>query len=329
MGAPVFHAHDRPSRLGKHPNRRPGGGKGVVSGLFDSRVRPLSNTGMYGATRYTDHDNYSARVMMKHQRDGRTVARENELRILRALHRFGWLRTRDLAGLCWSRWEFRPIQPPRVGPLHPNASALRMSQRTLARLLKARLVLQGRGPEGSTIYALSEGGVRVLQSIGVVAMSGKDLVRRFSTAYYRHRCIANQIAISAIVQGYRVSTEREIARGLWLGGETGFEGKRPDILIRNGNRLWWVEVERSRKNAKEYQALLSWLSKVLQDKNRIGGSKLLPPGQVWDSLIFICTSAFEKKLRRDLENIGWNQNGINMLISFENALYILEETLFY
>ena len=299
-----------------------------MSRLFDPRVQPPSNMGVYGATRYTDHDNYSERVMTNNQRDGRKVARENELRILRALHRFGWLRTRDLACLCWSRWGFKPIQLPRIGPMHPTASALRMSQRTLARLLKARLVLQGRGVEGSTIYALSEGGVRLLQSIGVAAMSGKDLVRRFSTAYYRHRYITNQIAIAGIVQGYRVATEREIARGLWIGGEAGIEGKRPDVLLRNGNRLWWVEVERSRKNAKEYQALLSWLSKVLKDKNGNESSKIFPQGQVLESLIFICTTAFENKLRRDLENLGCLQYKINMLISFENTLYILEETLF-
>ena len=63
-----------------------------------------------------------------------------------------------------------------------------------------------------------------------------------------------------MVQGYRISTEREIAQGAWLGGKAGIAGKRPDVVIRNGSRVWLVEVERSRKNAKEYAALLSWLA---------------------------------------------------------------------
>ena len=36
--------------------------------------------------------------------DGRVAARDNELRVLRALHRFGWLRTRDIAALVWLIW---------------------------------------------------------------------------------------------------------------------------------------------------------------------------------------------------------------------------------
>lgn len=262
------------------------------------------------------------------KKDGRQIARENETRVLRALHRFGWLRTRDLAALCWRRWASRPSGPPSVGLTPPTASALRMAQRTMRRLRDARLVITGQGPDGSVIYALSEGGARALKDAGVTAISGKDLVRGFSAAYYRHRSISNQIAISGMVQGYRASTEREIAQGLWLGGEAGIAGKRPDVLLRSGNQLWWVEVEKSRKNAKDYKALLIWLGKVLQDSTRRDGSRLLPPGQVWGRLIFICTPAFESKLRRDLEDLGWTRRQVDMLSCFESALYTFEDTLF-
>ena len=262
------------------------------------------------------------------RKDGRQVARENEARVLRALHRFGWLRTRDLAALCWRRWAFRPSGTPGVGPTLPTTSAVRMAQRTMRRLRDARQVITARGPDGSCLYALSEGGARALEDAGVTAISGKDLVRNYSSAYYRHRCIANEIAISGMVQGFRASTEREIAQGLWLGGEAGIAGKRPDVLLRSGDRVHWVEVERSRKNAEDYKALLVWLGKVLQDSTRRDGARLLGPGQVWGRLIFICTPAFEVKLRKDLAGAGWTAKQVDALSSFESALYSFEDTLF-
>lgn len=261
-------------------------------------------------------------------KDGRQIAHENETRVLRALHRFGWLRTRDLAALCWRRWASKPSGPPGLGPTLPTASAVRMTQRTLCRLRDARLVIAGQGPDGAVIYALSEGGARVMKEAGVTARSGKDLVRGFSAAHYRHRCISDQVAISGIVQGFRASTEREVAQGLWLGGGAGIEGKRPDVLLRSRNQVWWVEVERSRKNARDYKALLDWLTKVLNDSTRRDGSRLFGPGLAWGHVIFICTPAFEAKLRRDLQASGWTQQQIDALVCFESALYRFEETLF-
>lgn len=260
--------------------------------------------------------------------DGRQIAHENEARVLRALHRFGWLRTRDLAALCWRRWASKPSGPPGLEPTLPTPSAVRMAQRTLCRLRDARLVIAGQGPDGAVIYALSEGGARVVKEAGVAAISGKDLVRGFSAAHYRHRCISNQVAISGMVQGFRASTEREVAQGLWLGGGAGIEGKRPDVLLRSRNQVWWVEVERSRKKAPEYQALLRWLAKVLHDSTRSDGSRLLGPGQAWGRVVFICTQGFETKLRRDLQAAGWSRQQVDALAWFESALYRFEETLF-
>ena len=261
-------------------------------------------------------------------KDGRLIARQNEQRCLRAVHRFGWLRTRDFAALCWQRWVAMPSGAPGMEPVQPTASAVRMAQRTLSRLHGARLVIRGKGPDGSVIYALSEGGARVLKDAGVTAVSGKDLVRGFSSAYYQHRCIANQIAISGIVQGFRVSTEREIAKCLWLGGESGIVGKRPDVLLRSGNQVWWVEVERARKNAKDYKVLVNWMNKVLQDKVRRDSSRLLGPGRAWGRVIFICSPAFEARLRRDIVTIGWTQQQLDALTCFCTALYSMEATLF-
>lgn len=261
-------------------------------------------------------------------KDGRVIARENEVRVLRALHRFGWLRTRDIAALVWQRWARNPIGEPSLRPSMPTASGLRMAQRTLLRLREKRQVLSSRAPDGSLIYALAEAGARLMQQIGVTAVTGKDLMRTFSTAHYRHRCVANAIAVGAIIEGFRVATEREIAQGLWLGGEQGIARKKPDVLIRSGDTAWWVEVERSRKNAKDYAGLLRWLSTVAQDAFRAAGPMLLGEKVRWGKVLFVCTPAFQAKLTRDLTAAGWKKTHLEALLKFEPCLYSFEDIRF-
>lgn len=261
-------------------------------------------------------------------KDGRAIARENEIRILRGLHRFGWLRTRDLAVLVWTTWSRNPAGLPDLAPVEPTASALRMAQRTLRRMRQKKLVLSNQAPDGSTIYALAEGGVRVLEQLGIASGSGKDIVRNSSAAHYRHRCISSQVAIAAIVRGCRVATEREIAQGAWLGGELGIAGKRPDVLIRSGETVGWIEVEKSRKNATDYTKLIAWLGKVLQDMSRSSGPTLLGGQLRWGQIVFISNKAFEIRLRRDLISAGWSSAHVNLCIRVESALYRLEDTLF-
>ncbi|MDX5364651.1 MAG: replication-relaxation family protein [Pseudazoarcus pumilus] len=261
-------------------------------------------------------------------KDGRAVAQENEIRVLRALHRFGWLRTRDLAALVWQRWGRNPSGEPSLKPSAPTATGLRMAQRTLRRLREMRLVLASRAPDGSLIYALAEAGARLLRQVGVAAATGKDLVRTFSTAHFRHRCIANEVAVSAIVAGYRVSTEREISQGLWLGGEEGIAGKKPDALLRGDGRVWWVEVERSRKNTKDYARLLQWLCAIGRDAFRRSGSELLCDGLRWGKVMFVSTNAFKEKLCRDLASVGWKKSHIEALLSFEVSLYSFKDIRF-
>lgn len=264
---------------------------------------------------------------MPKAKDARAVARSNEVRVLRSLQRFGWLRTRDLATICWTRWAPRPAGVLNLEPIAATASALRMAQRTLKRLKVKRCVLAARAPDGSTVYALAEAGVRLLLELGLQSQSGKDLVRSFSSAFFRHRCIANQIAIAAITQGFRVSTEREIAQGLWLGGLQGIEGKRPDVVIRDGKQAIFCEVERSRKKSAEYQALLSWLEKMLQSKASgdifLGGENLF-----LSQVIFVCTNAFCARLQKDLEARGWKISEQKALINCSTELYVFRDILF-
>lgn len=259
------------------------------------------------------------------KQDGRIVAQGNEVRVLRALHRCGWLRTRDIAALVWQRWARQPTGEPSLLPPTPTSAGLRMAQRTLRRLRDKRQVLSSRAPDGSLIYALAEAGARALQELGVAAATGKDLMRTFSAAHYRHRCIANAIALGAIIEGYRVSTEREIAQGLWLGGEAGIAGKRPDALIRGDSRVWWVEVERSRKNSADYARLLAWLVAVRQDIASPASSVLLGPNLRWAKVVFICTEAFQRRLKRDLIAAHWNELMLSQYVLFSTALYGFED----
>jgi hypothetical protein len=190
-------------------------------------------------------------------RDGQVLARNNELRVLKALHKHGWLRTRDLAALLWMRMGNRGATAPQFEPLLIESSALRMAQRTLARLRKAHKVIHMQAPDGSLIYGLAEAGARQLVGLGIPAKSGKDQVRRVSLSHYHHRRLANELAILAQLQGYRVASETEIAAGIWLGGQQGVAGKKPDVLARDGKRVWWLEVERSRRNQRDYAKLLN------------------------------------------------------------------------
>lgn len=258
---------------------------------------------------------------MATQKDGRVRALENEVRILRALHRLGWARSQDLAALVWQRWRKQPIGEPDFKPVVPMASALRMAQRTLKRLLAARQVLRGQAMNGSVIYSLAEGGARRLRHLGVPAETGKDLVRRFSAAQFMHRSVSNQLAISGIVAGFRVATEHEVAHNRWLGGVNGVANKKPDVLFNDGRRIWWVEVEKSRKNANDYRRLLLWLAAVREDAMRPSGAVLLGEGLRWGKIVFVCSPAFQSKLCRDLLAAAWKQNTIDTVITFTPSLY--------
>lgn len=259
--------------------------------------------------------------------DGRVLARRNEVKVLRALHRFGWLRTRDLATLVWQPWAAKAEGLPDLTPCRPAASALRMAQRTLKRMRQQRQVLKATGPDGGPLYALAEAGARDLRELGIGADSGKDLLRTFSASHYRHRCIANSLAISAIRQGYKVSTEREISRGLWPGGDGGIAGKKPDALLRSGTQWYWLEVERSARNVRDRDMLLRWLGHVW---NQVFGkpSTSIAPGAAMARVIFVCRPAFKKKLERDLRALGWTWEQLKALIMFETALYSLEDIAF-
>lgn len=257
-------------------------------------------------------------------RDGRDVARANELRVLKALHKHGWLRTRDLAALLWSKTGAKRSQGFVPQPIVVTSSALCMAQRTLARLRRDRKVIHIQAPDGSLIYGLSEAGARQLVGLGIPAKSGKDQLRRISLSHYHHRRLANETAIVATLQGYRVVSEAEIAAGLWFAGTDGIKGKRPDVVIREGNSVWLVEVERSRRNQKDYGKLLNWLTGLWPSDGRSREAWDLPGGYVLKQIVFVCESAFTHRLIADLRKRGWGDTQISSRILITQLLYVSE-----
>lgn len=263
------------------------------------------------------------------QPDGRDVGISRQTEILRLLFRFGWLRTRDLAGAtARAAPKTKPRSSPSLQPPTFGRADIRRTQRHLAVLRERRLILATQAPNGSWIYALSEKGARALQGLGLQASTGKDLLRNYHAAFFLHRNIANELAIGAMQQGFKISTEREIAQGRWLGGADGVMGKKPDVVLRSGNEVWFVEVERSHKNRPDYEHLLKFLWQCWRNV-RVGESVAVGGENQLRQVIFISTAGFAKKLSQDLLSRGWTSEELNVRVRFETSLYSFRTISFY
>lgn len=239
--------------------------------------------------------------------DGRILARQNDERILTALHRFGWLRTRDLAALLWTSGKRRGRGFQLTLMLLPP-TAMRMAQLTLARLTRMHKVNRIQAPDGSWLYGLAESGARQLGRLGIEAKSGKDLLRRVSLSHFHHRRLSNEVAILASLQGFDIVTEIEVASGKWFGGMKGIEGKKPDVLVIDAQSVVWVEIERSRRNNKDYAKLINWLTNLWPKTRHAYNPAPLSAGYELLRIMFVCDAAFIRRLKADLEKAGWDND---------------------
>lgn len=244
----------------------------------------------------------------------------NRLRILKFLNRFGWLRTRDIASLTWPPTiKGYANQMPNFTAAQATSGGLRMAQRTMRHLLEQGFVLRTKAPDGAVIYALAQKGADILKRTGIEARSGKDLLRPHSFSYYRHRCISTEVAISALLQDCKVTTELELTKGSpFINSEL---HKTPDVLIRSYGTWCWVEVERSRRNQTDYLRLLRWLNSIRNDPKLALAEHVRPEHFV---VVFICVLAFKKRLSTDLLREGWSNREIESLIDFKTDLYTFE-----
>lgn len=263
------------------------------------------------------------------KKSGIEIALSNEIEVLKALHKFGWLRSKDLASLIWQKRDKRfTNKEPEFRQSVCSPSSLRMSQITLKRLKDKKLVLSATAPDNSQIYALSQKGANYLNTVGIDTVSGKDLLRFFGFEQYRHRVISNEISITGILQGFKVFTEREVAQNNWYFDKLGFKGKKPDCLIQGKEYAWWVEVERSRKNQKDYAFLLKWLNAVFENCKRPHEKPTLTTHISIQKVVFICTPVFEQRLIADLNKIGWNEDQIYLRVFFLRSLYNFRQVVF-
>lgn len=258
------------------------------------------------------------------KQDGREAARANDERVLKALHKFGWLRTRDIAALLWMPRVKREGHGFQVVRIEVSPTARRMAQRTLRRLRQQHKVIWIQAPDGSTIYGLAEAGARELQNLGIPAKSGKDIIRRVSLSHYHHRRLANEVAVSALLQGYRASSEHEIATGKWLGGMDGVAGKKPDVVIRSGKDNWFVEVERSAANRRGYEAKISFILEVYPLGRAAGDPGELPDGHKLRQVVFVANPAFVARVCNDLRGAGWAEEMINKRVHSVPSLYVTQ-----
>lgn len=267
--------------------------------------------------------------MYAKNKSGIEKAKSNETEVLKALYTFGWLRTKDIASLNWQKTDrkYSNREPEFCKPSF-SPSGLRMAQITLKRLNEKKLILSAQAPDNSTIYALSQKGANYLNTFCIDTVSGKDLLRLFSFDQYRHRVISNEIAISGMLQGFKVYSERQIAQNKWHFDKSGFLGKKPDCLIQSKEYAWWVEVERSRKNQKDYAFLLNWLDLVFDRCKRLHEKPELTREISLQKIVFICTPVFERKLIGDLIKKGWSEEQVFLRLIFLRSLYSFRSAVF-
>ncbi|MBU2642552.1 MAG: replication-relaxation family protein [Gammaproteobacteria bacterium] len=258
------------------------------------------------------------------KRDGRELARRNDERTLKAIHKFSWLRTRCVAALLFMP-RLKATDNFKLVVIAVPATARRMAQRTLARLREQRKVIWIKAPDGSRIYGLSESGARQLVDLGIPAKSGKDSIRRVSLSYFHHRRLANEVAICALLQGFRASSEHEIAVGEWLGGQKGVHGKKPDSVVRTGQTVVFCEVDRSRRNFRDHEKLVTWLKTMWPPDRGADEPAELPGGHKLHKVLFLANAAFIERLIRDMREAGWTEKMIANRIQATKSLYVTED----
>lgn len=126
----------------------------------------------------------------------------NDLKALRFVHKFGWLRISELGVL---------MKP------HTNTS-LEAGARLARSLAERQLVLLRKLPEGAgQALVLASAGARLLAENGVSAVTGKDLGKALNGTWipslsWRHDILAHCVLCDLHRQGYQVIPEAEIRR---------------------------------------------------------------------------------------------------------------------
>lgn len=165
---------------------------------------------------------------------------KNDLRGLRLVYEFGWLRASELGALMWPK----------------NVTSAEAASRLIRGWEKRKLVLVRELPARAgkaTVLALA--GVRLLAEHGYEAKTGKDIGTMSESGWsppisWRHDLIATGVLTTLFKQGYSVIAEQSLRR---IPTQS---QKLPDGLLRSPDGQWiWLEVEHSTKTGKNLQLL--------------------------------------------------------------------------
>ena len=166
---------------------------------------------------------------------------QNDVKGLYAIHRFRWLRSREIGNVLW------PTQKNR----HTSAARL------IRKWLENDWVIERKLPESfGPVYVLSQRGANFLAQHGLEAKTGKRVgvfLRDKSWVpnriTYKHDLLSNGFLTFWLGSGYKIKTEVEIAEA------NPFHKKIPDGLFCIGEDWFALEVERERKTGENARKL--------------------------------------------------------------------------
>lgn len=221
--------------------------------------------------------------------DGRKVADQNELSVLKAVRHFGHLRRPEIATAVW--------------PSSSNKSAYSMAIRTIRRMLdKGQLLVKVNSLGGESLVLASKGVAR-LREEDILAQEGYELA--FNGPQFFHRTLGTNYLLERARKGDSIFGEFALLKG-WAPIDKDYVRDRfkkiPDGLIcysgksagiaDGSNVADWVEVESAFKPYEEVKKALSLLTK---------SSQLTADGQLLlNKLVFVYDSRqkHEKQLLR-------------------------------
>lgn len=177
----------------------------------------------------------------------------NTTKGLTAVHRFGWLRAREIGNILWPKRKSRHLM---------GAQACRRWVES-GYLIERRLELNF----GNAFVLSMRGAEWLVENAGVDATSGAKLgtfrnpkdaetvsgePRYWSPAVtFEHDLLAASFLTTIFGEGYKIWTEREI-----LKYQPNRSGKIPDGLFQGKSGKWyWVEVENSRKTGENLRVM--------------------------------------------------------------------------
>lgn len=179
------------------------------------------------------------------------VSAENDKNGLTAIHKFGWLRAREIGNVLWANNPSRHV------------AGARIARRWLkSGLIMSRTLPYGHGPA----FVLTKAGADFLYAeFGIQASSGKKIGDHIKgqtidswrpTLSWQHDLIANSFLSLCMGTGYRVFTELEISRRF------PHAPKIPDGLFEyindDGTKEWIaIEIERANKYASDKRKLIA------------------------------------------------------------------------